>query len=339
VELDGRTVSGGYRYGYQGSEKDNEFKGNGNSYTTEFRQLDPRLGRWLSVDPMYAKFPWQSPYCAMDDNPIRINDLLGLEGNPSKKPYHESLNPAPKNVQVTEEYNSDKDYTYKLDNGELFTLDPIGGQARKIKVDGIEYKATYSTNPDKAGEFIGYYSNNGNKDKFAPRMQYGYAWNYLEGYRSAVKGVLEHWYENGSMYGYEDANGKQFNTYWKSNYNCFEMATSIVRDKEPNFVDGIMSPGVFNQDLRTNFENVKRDDMEPGFTIIRMAKDGDIKHACVYMGRDVHNEIIILTKNDGTAQPRIMLLKELMEQRPDYGSPQGAFGDKTPYYTLKWESR
>ena len=33
VELEGRTVSNfGYRFGYQGSEKDNEFKGYGNSY-------------------------------------------------------------------------------------------------------------------------------------------------------------------------------------------------------------------------------------------------------------------------------------------------------------------
>ena len=46
VELDGRTVSvEGYRFGYQGSEKDNEFKGEVNSYTTEFRQLNPRLER------------------------------------------------------------------------------------------------------------------------------------------------------------------------------------------------------------------------------------------------------------------------------------------------------
>ena len=30
VELDGRTVSGGYRFGFQGSEKDDEFKGDGN---------------------------------------------------------------------------------------------------------------------------------------------------------------------------------------------------------------------------------------------------------------------------------------------------------------------
>jgi RHS repeat-associated protein len=64
-----------YLYGYQGSEKDDEIKGNGNSYTTEFRQLDPRLGRWLSIDPVFQ--PWQSPYCSMDNNPIKLNDPLG----------------------------------------------------------------------------------------------------------------------------------------------------------------------------------------------------------------------------------------------------------------------
>ena len=75
VELDGRTVSGGYRFGYQGSEKDDETKGSGNSYTTEFRQLDTRTGRWLSIDPVIQ--PWQSSYCSMDGNPISKNDILG----------------------------------------------------------------------------------------------------------------------------------------------------------------------------------------------------------------------------------------------------------------------
>lgn len=54
---------------------DNEVKGSGNSYTTEFRQLDPRLGRWLSLDPVIQ--PWQSPYCSMDNNPIWYNDVFG----------------------------------------------------------------------------------------------------------------------------------------------------------------------------------------------------------------------------------------------------------------------
>lgn len=64
-----------YWYGYQGSEKDDEIKGAGNSYTTEFRQLDPRIGRWWSPDPVFQ--PWQSPYSSMDNSPIRLNDPLG----------------------------------------------------------------------------------------------------------------------------------------------------------------------------------------------------------------------------------------------------------------------
>jgi len=63
------------RYGYQGSEMDDEVKDNGNSYTTEFRQLDPRLGRWLSIDPKAS--PWESPYVSMGNNPIMYNDILG----------------------------------------------------------------------------------------------------------------------------------------------------------------------------------------------------------------------------------------------------------------------
>ena len=66
-----------YRYGYQGSEKDDEIKGQGNYYTTFFRGLDPRLGKWLSVDPKASSLSWQSPYCSMDNNPVWFNDVLG----------------------------------------------------------------------------------------------------------------------------------------------------------------------------------------------------------------------------------------------------------------------
>ena len=62
--------------GYQGSEMDNEMKGDGNSYTTEYRLLDTRLGRWLTIDPKLD--PGMSPYNSMDDNPIRFSDPYGL---------------------------------------------------------------------------------------------------------------------------------------------------------------------------------------------------------------------------------------------------------------------
>jgi RHS repeat-associated protein len=82
--LDGRTVSvEGYRYGYQGSEKDNEFKGEGNSYTTEFRQYDPRIGRWLSLDP--KTHHEYSPYSAFDNNPIYYVDPEGADSEGENK--------------------------------------------------------------------------------------------------------------------------------------------------------------------------------------------------------------------------------------------------------------
>lgn len=64
-----------YRYGYQGSEKDDETAGDGNHYTTHYRQLDPRVGRWMSIDPKST--PWESPYVSMGDNPFRYTDALG----------------------------------------------------------------------------------------------------------------------------------------------------------------------------------------------------------------------------------------------------------------------
>jgi RHS repeat-associated protein len=82
VELKGRNFSKTgssekFRFGYQGSEKDDEVKGEGNSYTTFFRQLDPRLGMWFSIDPVTQ--PWQSTYCSMNNNPIKNNDFRGDE--------------------------------------------------------------------------------------------------------------------------------------------------------------------------------------------------------------------------------------------------------------------
>lgn len=65
-------------------EKDDEVKGTtGSSYTTEFRQYDPRLGRWLSLDPLMEIIPHMSPYVAFNNNPVYFIDPLGLKGGPA----------------------------------------------------------------------------------------------------------------------------------------------------------------------------------------------------------------------------------------------------------------
>jgi RHS repeat-associated protein len=83
-----RTFGESGRYGFNGMEKDDEVKGSGNSYTTEFRQYDARLGRWLSIDPLTLNYPSQSPYAAFNNNPIYYSDPTGLEGDPEATSVH-----------------------------------------------------------------------------------------------------------------------------------------------------------------------------------------------------------------------------------------------------------
>ena len=66
-----------YRFGFQGQEQDNEVQGKGNSYAFKYRIHDPRLGRFLSIDPLAPEYPFYSPY-AFSGN--RLLDAIELEG-------------------------------------------------------------------------------------------------------------------------------------------------------------------------------------------------------------------------------------------------------------------
>jgi RHS repeat-associated protein len=68
-----------YRYGFQGQEKDDEVKGIGNSISFAHRIFDPRLGRFLSLDPLTKEYPWYSPYHFAGNTPIQAIDMEGLE--------------------------------------------------------------------------------------------------------------------------------------------------------------------------------------------------------------------------------------------------------------------
>ncbi len=91
MEMPGRTFTAQtYRYAYQGSEQAPEYNSaGGNVYTTFFRTLDSRLGRWFTPDVVSQ--PWQSPYCSMDNNPVALVDPWGAESEGgSSEPGFES---------------------------------------------------------------------------------------------------------------------------------------------------------------------------------------------------------------------------------------------------------
>lgn len=76
--------SNSYRYGFQGQEKDDELKGEGNSLNYTFRMHDPRVGRFFAVDPLEAKYPWYSPYQFSGNRLIDMVELEGLEPTESE---------------------------------------------------------------------------------------------------------------------------------------------------------------------------------------------------------------------------------------------------------------
>jgi RHS repeat-associated protein len=76
---EGRYNSDGYRYGFNGKENDNEVKGEGNQQDYGMRVYDPRLARFLSVDPIAKEYPELTPYQFASNRCIDGIDLDGLE--------------------------------------------------------------------------------------------------------------------------------------------------------------------------------------------------------------------------------------------------------------------
>lgn len=116
MEIPGKTFSSGYRYGFNGKEKDNELKGAGNSVDYGARFYDPRLGKWWSVDPMRQIYGAVSPYHFGGNNPVNI---LDADGNILKDKNGNII--ATANARVDGEHNK-KTYSYKFKDGSSASL-------------------------------------------------------------------------------------------------------------------------------------------------------------------------------------------------------------------------
>ena len=71
--------SNDYRYGFQGQEKDDEIKGEGNSVNYKYRMHDARIGRFFAVDPLTSNYPHYSPYSFSGNKVIHRVELEGME--------------------------------------------------------------------------------------------------------------------------------------------------------------------------------------------------------------------------------------------------------------------
>ncbi len=83
------NVNTEYRFGFNGMLRDDDVRdknatytaeeGRGNSYDFGARVLNPRVGSWLSLDPLRAKYPSVSSYVFANNNPIIYVDKDGRD--------------------------------------------------------------------------------------------------------------------------------------------------------------------------------------------------------------------------------------------------------------------
>ncbi len=74
------SAGSGFRFGFNGKEMNKEMQGSEINYDYGFRIYNPILGRFLSVDPLTASYPWYTAYQFAGNDPIRNIDIDGLEG-------------------------------------------------------------------------------------------------------------------------------------------------------------------------------------------------------------------------------------------------------------------
>jgi RHS repeat-associated protein len=100
--------SGAYRYGFNGKELDKNEEGmggGGSTYDYGFRIYNPALGKFLSVDPLSASYPWYTPYQFAGNIPIVAIDIDGLE---SKIIIQETQTDGTVKLVNTSEYSTKK---------------------------------------------------------------------------------------------------------------------------------------------------------------------------------------------------------------------------------------
>src|SRR5581483_3392852 len=102
-----------YKFGFNGKMNDNDVKGLGNQQDYGMRIYDPRVGRFLSVDPISRQYPELTPYQFASNRPI---DGVDQDGE-------EYLKTIPK-FEYNEKTNW-VDYASAIDNGVIDLLNLV----------------------------------------------------------------------------------------------------------------------------------------------------------------------------------------------------------------------
>lgn len=146
-----KSLRRNYVFGFNGQEQDNEISGTGNSYTAEFWQYNPRLGRRWNIDPVDK--PWESSYACFANNPLYFIDP---KGDNVDDIHINSETGETKIIQTDDDFDrvfKDGEYKGNLEQGTGMLM--FGSNAKVLDARGFE-GSTYTTNEDgKITGFLG----------------------------------------------------------------------------------------------------------------------------------------------------------------------------------------
>ena len=122
-----------YRFGFNGKENDDDVKGEGNQQDYGMRIYDPRVGRFLSVDPIAKQYPELTPYQFASNTPIQAIDLDGNEGEYSMDSENEKLKRQGQTMLKKMGYRNNPLARYQSAQSTLSTSTPPKNEEERIK--------------------------------------------------------------------------------------------------------------------------------------------------------------------------------------------------------------
>ncbi|MEI7596921.1 MAG: RHS repeat-associated core domain-containing protein [Bacteroidota bacterium] len=129
-----------YRYGFNGKENDGET----GTQDYGFRIYNPAIAKFLSVDPLTAKYPELTPYQFASNTPIQSIDLDGLEMVPH---YCQYMGSPEKSLVMLK--NATSSLIFKWNNSVKFEFGEVYGKAGLIA--GTSILRGIGTATDKYG--------------------------------------------------------------------------------------------------------------------------------------------------------------------------------------------
>ena len=119
-----KTYNGGFEQAnFNGQRKSLEI--GADAQTALYWEYNGDVGRRWNVDPLANKFPWQSPYIAMDDNPVLKTDPTGMAASPPDE--------FDRNGNKISNLGGDKIDFYHQKNGDTKIVDRKTGLSNVIK--------------------------------------------------------------------------------------------------------------------------------------------------------------------------------------------------------------